>query len=153
MLEWWTSSVPLWPRRQNNILGFIKMHIKRVASRLREVILPFYSALVRPHLEYCAWFWAPQFNKNRELLDRVQQMVTKMAETSPIWGKPRRPGTLQPGDDWKDLITAHKYLNIRSWMNGGGLFSVVLSDRTRTMGKNYNTGSSIQIWGRSLLWG
>ena len=51
-------------QKANCILGCSEM------NRLKEVILPLYSALVRPHLEYCMQFWGPQHRRTLKYWSR-----------------------------------------------------------------------------------
>lgn len=43
-----------------------------IPNRLKEVIVPFCPALVRPYLEYCVHFWAPLYRRDMDIMERVR---------------------------------------------------------------------------------
>jgi len=59
----------------NGILGCMR---QSTVNRSVEVILPLCLALVRPHLEYCAQCWAPQYKRDMDMLERVQRKATNV---------------------------------------------------------------------------
>ncbi|KFV92010.1 hypothetical protein N326_08821, partial [Eurypyga helias] len=118
-------------QKANRILGCIQ---RSIARRSRDMIVPFYSALMRPHLEYCVQLWSPQHKKDIDHLERVQRRVTKMIRGLKHLSCEERL------ENWvcsawrrlqDDLIAAFHYLKGTYKKAGGGLFTKTCSDRTR----------------------
>jgi ribonucleases P/MRP protein subunit RPP40 len=122
--------------RANRMLGLMKRTIEYKRS---DIMLRLYKALVRPHLEYCSTVWSPYYEKDKDLLEKVQHRLTKIIpgladktyeerlRTLGLW-------TLEERRNRADLIETFKLIKGISPIPYDIFFELVRDSRTRGHG-------------------
>jgi len=128
--------------------------IKRtIVYKTTYILLELYNSLVRPHLEYCISACSPHYNKDKQLLERIQHRFTcmlpgmkQLSYTQHLW----KLGlwSLKARRYHSDLIEVYKMLHGKSAVNFSWFFE--LDESYRTHGHSFKL--NVFKNGLHLLW-
>uniref|UniRef100_K7EYK1 Reverse transcriptase domain-containing protein n=1 Tax=Pelodiscus sinensis TaxID=13735 RepID=K7EYK1_PELSI len=150
-------------KKANRVLGIIK---KGTENKMKNILLPLYKSMVRPHLEYCVQMWSPHLKKDILALEKVQRKATKMIrglERVPYEERLKRLGLfiLEKRRLRGDMIEVYKIMSGVDKVNK--LFTCSHNIRTRghemkLMGRRFKTNKrkfsftqrSVNLWNALL---
>ncbi len=119
-------------------MGFTCIN-RNFSFKNKDVTLPLYISLVRPHLEYAVQFWAPHHAKDIAKLEAVQRRATKMIPSLRNKSYEERLARLSLFSLEKrrlrgKIIECFKILKIFTNVDASKLFSISSTSRTRNKG-------------------
>ena len=78
-------------KTSNEVLGFITHNFR---YKNKELILPLYKSLIRPHLEHAMQFWSPHLRLDIDKIEKIQKRATKLIPESETTATTRQSRTL-----------------------------------------------------------
>lgn len=119
--------------RANQILGLVS---RTFVYKDLHTMKRLYTALVRPHMEYCVVVWSPRFKKDIDRIEQVQRRATRMIpEIRHLPYEERLRKMKLPSMVYRryrgDMITVYKYLTGRNYMSNDSLLPVANDARLR----------------------
>ena len=117
----WAKHISMCTKKANRMVGLIKHTFSFMD---KDMFLVLYRSLIRPLLEYCPQIWSPYYNKDINMLEKVQRRATKLVPS--LYDLPYDQRLLHLGlyplKDRRqrgDMITVYNLINGRINMNVG----------------------------------
>ena len=131
-----TSHIQEKVKKANQTVGIIRNTFQCLD---KEVFLPLYKSLIRPHLEYAAIIWRPYLKKDILAIENVQRRATKLVtglREMPYQERLKKLGlpTLNYRRDRADMVNLYKMIHKYDEVD---IPNIKLSNKGRTRGHSY----------------
>ena len=104
---------------------------RTIMYKEKQLIVPLYKAIVRPHLEYCIQAWRPYRKKDTDKLERIQRRAAKMIPELRDLSYESRLTTLETRRLRGDQIEVFKIVNGYEDVDRNMFFKLKEGSRTR----------------------